>query len=277
MLKIGMCVRNRLEITKKSIEALHRHTSSPFQLYVYDNLTNYRLKDHFNYYHQLLEDKKITQITFNTEQSTHNAFSKASSLNQFGHNHQQEPDIKGKYKFLVFIDNDMLVVPQWDLIIEKGWDYVAKHKMNDVKIIGQYQGMGIKSGGKPNQMVGKKIAGGEAYFGKLGGSGFWTVRNDFFIEVGFLDLKSLVNITKKHDQIYWTKLDKLTNGRGYILGLKQRLVLNTGGSVGSVCNAIGYKKATKEELEKIKFKKADAKVGNMSFDEFYKQMWDSGC
>lgn len=272
MIKIAMCIRNRLGSTKKSIESLYKHTSGPFQLYIYDNLTNYRLEEHFAYYQQLFIDKKITQLTFNTEESTHGAFSKASSLNQFGHNHLQEPNTKKKCKFILFTDNDMLVFPQWDEIVTQAWKDVKKHGLKDVKIITQLKGSGIKQ----SKLIKQKIDGADAKFGKLGGSGFWVVRPNFYTDVGFLDLKPLVGMTKKHDQNYWRQLDKLTNGRGYILGIKKRLFLNIGGVAGSICNAIGYKKATTKSLEKIKFIKADKKIENAPFDEFFKQMKRDG-
>ena len=53
MVKIFMSVRNRLAITKKAIEALILHSEIPHRLYVYDNATNYRLKDHFDFFHEL--------------------------------------------------------------------------------------------------------------------------------------------------------------------------------------------------------------------------------
>ncbi len=268
-MKIAMCVRNRLGITKKAIEALHRHTTNKFHLYVYDNLTNHQIGEHFAYYQKMFTEGKIIQVTFNTEESTHNAFSKATALNQFGHNHLQEPDTKGKYKFLAFIDNDMLVTPGWDKTIIRAWDDVKKLNLKDVKVIAQHKGGGIKYG----KTIKQKVGGVEAYFGKLGGSGFWTVKPNFYTEVGYLELKPLVGFSKKHDQNYWKKLDQLTDGRGYILALKKRLVLNTGGFVGSICNQIGYGGVDKNKLEKIKFIKANDKVEKYSFDDFYRKMW----
>ena len=57
MVKIFMSVRNRLGITKKCIEALKKHSKLPHQIYVYDNETNYRLRDHFDYFADLYERK----------------------------------------------------------------------------------------------------------------------------------------------------------------------------------------------------------------------------
>ena len=50
MIKIFISVRNRLAITKKCIYALKEHSTIKHQIYVYDNETNYRLKEHFDYF-----------------------------------------------------------------------------------------------------------------------------------------------------------------------------------------------------------------------------------
>ena len=87
MIKIFMSVRNRLAITKKAIEALILHSEIPHRIFVYDNATNYRLQDHFDFFHELYSRGLIAQITFTTVESTFNAFSKASTSNFFGLQH----------------------------------------------------------------------------------------------------------------------------------------------------------------------------------------------
>ena len=83
MIKIFLTVRNRLAITKKCIKAIQKHSTMPYQLYVYDNQTNHRLKEHFEYFADLYEKGLVSQVTFNTNASTFNAFSKAASNNMF--------------------------------------------------------------------------------------------------------------------------------------------------------------------------------------------------
>ncbi|MHA1815451.1 MAG: glycosyltransferase family 2 protein, partial [Candidatus Heimdallarchaeaceae archaeon] len=143
MIKIFMTVRNRLEITKKAIEALERHSVLKYQLYVYDNQTNYLIEEHFEYFMRLYSEGKITQVTFNTDASTFNAFSKASSCNAFGLQHNQDPK-KDSYDYLVMLDNDIIVVPNWDAKLKRGWEFVTKSKLNNIKVIGQLPG-GIKN------------------------------------------------------------------------------------------------------------------------------------
>ena len=73
MIKIFLSVRNRLAITKKCIEAIERHTELPYHLYVYNNQTNYKVEEHWRYFQTLYEQGRISQVTFNTNESTWNA------------------------------------------------------------------------------------------------------------------------------------------------------------------------------------------------------------
>jgi len=264
MIKIAMCVRNRLGITKKAIEALHKHTNGKFQLYIYDNISTYRVKEHFQYFWKLYEQGAITQVVFNTKNSTHNAFSKCSSTNEFGLNHEQDPK-KDNYEFLTMIDNDMIVTPGWDDEIRKLWDSVESYKLDHVFVVGQHPG------GTKHRFGGPYKSGDTPFHvGKLGGSGFWNVRPNFFRQVGYIDLQQVVGLHKKHDQTYWRLLNKASGGKGYIASLEKKLVFHLGGMVGSVCNNLTKTNIPEQKkLKIIEFKESDEKIENMDFDEFY--------
>ncbi len=264
MIKIGMTVRNRLAMTKKTIQCLYKHTTSKFHLYIFNNSTNYKVKEHYEYFAKLYEEGLVAQVTFNTNVSNNNAFGKASSLNCFGFNHQQDPN-KDKYDWLLILDNDILVVPEWDKLIRKAWEDVERLKLKKVKVISQHPS-GIKHGSRLEQ----KIAGHHSYFGQLGGSCFWNVKPNFYKEIGYLNLKQLQGVQKKHDQIYWQKLRKVTGG-SYILGLKTKLFHDCGGYAGSICNVVGYG-TNKQKLERIKYKERDKEIEEMKFSEFYEKM-----
>lgn len=264
MIKIAINVRNRLAVTKKCIQAIYEYSELDFQLYIYDNLSNHNLKDHFEYFWKLYEKGMITQVTFNTKDSTFDAFSKAAALNQFGHNHEQDPR-REEFLYLMFLDNDMLVMPGWDTTLRDAWNDVNKLKMSNIKVICQHPG-GMKS----TNVIPQKMAGHDSVTGKFGGSGFWSVRTDFYRDVGFLKMKSLVGLNKKHDQNYWKMLAK--SGKDYVLGLKTRMVIDTGGFSGSVCNVIGYGGVDAKKMEKIKYVKRDAAIEQMTFQEFYQKM-----
>lgn len=267
MIKIFLTVRNRLAITMKCIESIRRHSSIPHQIYVYDNSTNYLLDEHFMYFYEIFKKKIITQITFTTSDSTFNAFSKASTCNFFGHQHEQDPK-KDLYSFLVMLDNDIIVTPEWDLKLKKAWKHVKKNKLDNIKIIGQLPG-GIKNTVRPDIKIGNMTG----RVGKLGGSGLWSVRTDFFRDIGFLDLKQLVNHDKKHDQLYWRKIEMKTRGEPYIMGLDQKLGVHCGKVAGSVCNVLTRNKG-KNSAELIKFKAAEKDLSSKSFDNFYKEIFN---
>lgn len=262
MIKIFLTVRNRFELTKKCIEGLYKHSKYKFQLYIYDNLTDYKIDEHFNLYCKLYKEDLVTQVVFNTKDSTFNAFSKAISSNQFGYNHTIDPE-KERYSFLLFLDNDMIVTPEWDKVVLNAWRDVGKYKLNNVKVIGQNPG-GIKHATKSEH----KIAGSTCKIGKLGGSGFWAVKPNFFDDVGFLPVDRFVGINKKHDQYYWKMLDKNNNGKPYILGLDYTLAIHTGSSCGSVCNTLTKHKNNAD----ISFKEQEKRLSELSFDEFYNQV-----
>jgi len=263
MVKIFLTVRNRLAITKKCIHALKQHSRIPHSIYVYNNATNHLIENHFAYFCKMYMKGYVDQICFTTTKSTFNAFSKASTCNFFGHQHEQDPE-KAKYEFMVMLDNDIIVTPEWDLKLRSAWKYVRKNKMNDIKVIGQLPG-GIKRRSKPNLPISDGILGAT---GQLGGSGLWSVRSNFFTDVGFLDLSRLVNHDKKHDQMYWQLMAKATRGQNYIMGINQKLGIHCGKNAGSVCNVLTRNKG-KDKLEKIKFENAEENLSKIPFDEFY--------
>ena len=267
MIKIGITVRNRLGITKKCIEAILQHSTIPHQIYIYDNLTDYKLENHFAFYHTLLRKKLITQVTFNTADSCYNAFSKAISLNQFGLNHEQDPE-KDKCEMLVTLDNDVIVMPGWDEILRRAWIDVARWNIPNVYVIGQKTGGAVKYG----KWLEKEISGYKAYHGKLGGSCLWSSRSNFYKQVGLLDPKPLVGFNKKHDQHYWVKMETLSNGQPYILGLDAPLFLYGGDMAGSVCNIIGFSNAP-HKLKQVQYQKQDEFIEALSFKEFYGKLY----
>lgn len=271
MIKIFMSVRNRLAITQKVIESLRRHTVGKYQLYVYNNATSYLVDDHFQYFCDLYKKKEVTQVTFTTEASTFMAFSKASACNFFGRQHQMDPN-KDSYDFLLMMDNDILLLPAWDKRLKAAWDWVNQKgpKMKHIKVIGQLPG-GIKQRSKVNiKIPGLKVA----RTGKLGGSGLWSVRTNFFEDVGFLNLAQLVGRNKMHDQLYWRKLQKVSGNNHYIMGIKPRLGYHCGAVAGSVCNRLERNRAKpgphKEAV--IKFDEQESWIGKLDFETFYKMI-----
>ena len=267
MIKVAVTVRNRLGITKKCIEALLQHSTIKHQIYIYDNLTDYKLENHFAFYHTLLRKKLITQVTFNTKESTFNAFSKAISLNSFGENHEQDPE-KNKCEMLVTLDNDIIVMPGWDKILRNAWIDINRYNLKHIYVITQQLGGAVKYGG----WLDKEIGGYKAYHGKLGGSCLWASRTNFYEQVGLLDPKPLVNFNKKHDQHYWVKMERLSNGQPYILGLDAPLLLRGGPTAGSICNVIGFSNAP-HKIKQVQYQKQDDYIESLSFKEFYRKLY----
>jgi len=268
MYKIAINVRNRLGITKKCLEAIRKHSRVKPEIYIYDNLTNYRLDEHFNYFRKLYQRNIIHQYTVNSNISTFNAFSKVVGLNQFGQSHLMDPN-KNKYDFLVFLDNDMIVTPEWDTYIREAWELLKSGNNKNIKIVTQYPG-----GLKPATPVRHKVKGCHVYSGKLGGSGFWAVSSDFFNTVGFLNCGSFVGQNKKHDQMYWSKLNRSSSNQDYIWAIQAKMAIHTGGISGSVCNVLTRGKDKKAGLEKVKFKEVDSKIEMLKFDDFYNGIKD---
>jgi len=262
MYKIFLTVRNRLAITQKCIESLQKHSAVPHQIYVYDNLTNYQLKEHFDYFNQLIKDKIICQVTFNTNVSTFNAFSKAVACNQFGRLHEDDPN-KNDCDFLLFLDNDIIVTPKFDEILSNAWRDIRKINNPNLKIITQCTQGGVMYQKNYN----KKIAGFDTTTGTHGGSGFWSIKSNFFSDIGYLDLNKLVNLNKKHDQHYWSMIQNKVNGNHYILCLNHRLFYHMGITIGSVCNVLTKKRSN--SLEEIKFINKDNEIKGQDFNTFY--------
>jgi hypothetical protein len=261
MIKICVTIRNRLAITKKCLEAIKRHSILSHQIYVYDNNTTYLIDKHFKYFQRLYKKKEISQITFTTIESTFNAFSKAVAFNMFGRQHEEDPQ-KDSYDFLLLLDNDVIVTPGYDQKLSAVWKFMKKKDMKNVKLVGQKPG-GIKGMKKVDYNIGKMVG----RVGKLGGSGLWSMRTNFFRDIGFLDLKQLVGYNKRHDQLYWQKCERATNGEAYIFALQQKLGIHCGKVAGSVCN-----KLTSNKDANINFEAAEKEIDNMDFDSFYKKI-----
>jgi len=267
MYKIFLSCRNRLAITTKCITSIQRFSKLPHQIYVYDNLTNHKIQEHFMYFSLLYEKGIITQYTVNTKESTFNAFSKAVSCNQFGYNHEQDPE-KDKVDFLVFLDNDCIIVQDgWDQIIKNAWTDIQKYNLNNIKVIGHLPGGIMKK-----KEIPQKIAGYTAKVGTNGGSGFWVVKNNFFREVGYLNVKELIGHDKKHDQNYWRKLQQISKNQDYILGLQLKIVIHTGSIAGSICNTLTRNKTKADKHELIKFDNAENEIDKMNFDQFFERI-----
>ncbi len=261
MIKIAIWVRNRLGITKKCIEAIEKQTKLPYKLYIFDNLTDYRVDEHFDFYKELYQKKKVAHIAFNTKDSTYNAFSKAVASNTFGKMHMDDPN-GNSYAFLVMLDNDMLVTPGWDDKLHKSWQTINRRGLNkQVKIITQ----------SPGGVMGRKpyldLAGIKSEIGTHGGSGLWSVGTDFFKTVGFLNLKQLVGQNKKHDQMYWQKLKAVCGNRPYVVAIKEILAYHGGPIAGSICNVL-----TKTINKDITFALKDQEIEKMDLNTLYIQL-----
>lgn len=269
MIKIFLTIRNRLAISKKCIEALERHTKSPFQLYVYDNQTNYLIDEHFDFLREKYKQGVITQLTFTSDDSNFNAFSKASTFNFFGHQHEQDPN-KDKYDFLLCMDNDIILMPGWDKNVSKAWTYIKKNNLKNVHVVGQLPG-GIKYK-KDEYKINDDLTG---IVGQLGGSGLWAVKPSFFKDIGYLDLKSLISHHKMHDQLYWRLLTQVSENKPYIMGLNKKLGVHLGKLSGSVCNQLTRNKNNKHKLSLIKFEEAEEKIDSVSFEDFFEFIKDN--
>jgi len=268
MIKIFLTVRNRFAITQKCLESIFRHTRCTYQIYVYNNQTNYLIGDHFKYMLKLFNKGLLTQVTFNTDASTFNAFSKASACNMFGLQHEQDPE-KDKYDFLLMLDNDIILTPDWDQYLIRAWNYVNKKKLNHIKVIGQLPG-GIKAKNEVHNITEDLL--GKA--GMLGGSGLWSVRPNFFTDVGFLPLKTLVGQNKRHDQLYWQLLHKASGTKNYIMGLNKKLGIHCGRIAGSVCNTLTKQKDKNAALKHICFEESDSKIRSVEFKDFFNKIND---
>lgn len=264
MIKIFLTVRNRLCLTKKCIEALERHTNSDYELYVFNNLTDYLVDEHFEFFRDMYKQNRLSQIVFNTSKSTFDAFSKGVANNQFGYMHEMDPNMD-RTEFILMLDNDIILTKNWDKHVLNAWKDIDRFKMDNIKVVSQTPGGIMKR--KP---INNKIAGFTAQEGFNGGSAIWTVRKNFFTDVGYLNIKSLVGINKKHDQLYWPMMNSKSRGKPYILGLDTVLAYDSSPLLGSVCNSLEKARKNKNQKLDISFADKESKIDNMSFDEFFK-------
>jgi hypothetical protein len=175
---------------------------------------------------------------------------------------------RDEYDFLLCLDNDVLVMPKYDLRLKTAWDYVNKKKMKNIKVIASLPG-GIKHMVETVDIIPGKMIGRT---GRLGGSGAWSFRPNFFKDVGFLSIPQLVGKAKQHDQQYWELMQRAAGNQPYIMGLKPKLFLHVGPRAGSVCNRLTRQAhlPNEQKLKGIEFEKQENTIDALSFDEFYK-------
>lgn len=241
--------------------ALFKHSELEHQIYVYDNLTDAKLEEHFALWHKLYEKGLIKQVTFTTKESTFDCFSKVVASNLFAFQHSQDPN-KDKCDFLVLLDNDVLVTPGWDSILKRAWTDVLKHSLKQIKIISQLPGSIME-----RKEISQKIAGVRCEVGKLGGSELWCVRNDFFEKIGLLQTRNFVGASKRYDQSYWYLAERAASGKPYILGLDHKLGIHCGSLTYSTCNIL-TKKGPQTDLKEVE-KQTDKYIEGLTFQEFY--------
>jgi len=264
MIKICVTVRNRLEITKKCIEAISKHTEQPFQIHLYDNLTSHHLKDHVDYYLKMFRYDIITKFVMNSAASTFDCFSKVCAFNEFGRDHEQDPD-KYNIDLLVLLDNDMIVTPGWDAAAVSVIKELDKHK--NIHIVTQCPG------GVSDRKETIKVGNFDCDVGVHGGSGLWILKPTFFRDIGFLDCSLVQGINKKHDQNYWRQIEKVTHGKKYSLAIHHIMALHTGSIYsGSVCNVLTKDKL---DLKNIRFEEENKKIKDMTFYDFYNEIKDN--
>lgn len=265
MIKILVTVRNRLAITKKCIESIKLNTTSSFQLFVYDNLSSYRFRQHIDYYVRMFQQGIITKFVINSKQSTFDCFSKVCSFNEFGFDHEQDPN-KDDVDFLLLLDNDMILTPGWDKYALKAINHV-KENMSNIHIITQFPGGVTDRNVDELELIDNM----KCQIGTNGGSGFWILRPTFFRDIGFLDCSLVQGLTKKHDQNYWEKISHKVRGKKFSLTIPKIMSLHTGSITGSICNQL-----TKEpgNTDNIRFVDKDQEIDNMSFIDFYNQIKD---
>ena len=262
MYKIFLTVRDRLNLTKMCIEAIEKHSKRNYQLYIYDNLTSYKTQEHFLYYSMLYEQKRITQVCFTTKESTFDSFSKSSTCNFFGQQHEQDPN-KDNYEFLVLLDNDVIVSPGWDETLFNAWKTVIKSNKNKIKVI-TYLNKSIKKQKEFPDIDGRKCA-----VGRFSGSALWCVKTDFFSDVGFLDLSSMIGMNKKHDQRYWPRLKEKSGTDEYILGVEG--IAYHYYKVGSMCNLLTKYKIDDPDYNNklMEIQTTDDTLADTKFNNFY--------
>ena len=252
-----------MAITKKCIEALERFSTLEHHIYVYDNLTTHKLWEHADYFARLLESKVISQVTFNSADSTFNAFSKIVSCNQFGRSHEEDPR-KDEYKYLMIMDNDIIVKPGWDIIFKEAWSYVNKSPLlrKHIKIISQLPGGFLQC-----KRYSRKIASYEAYTCIGGASSFWSIRSNFFRDVGFLDIKESIGQSKFHDFKYREILDRNNKDAkiGYGLALDAPMAFHVGGIYGSICDMLHI--GNGDRIKGAEFKEDERVVSSLTLDD----------
>lgn len=262
---VMITVRNRLALTKKCIQTLYKSTRRPIHLFVYDNCTSYKIKEHFDYFSELYETGVLQKYVVNTFESTYNAFSKVVAFNEFGRTILENP-IANRYEFLVLLDNDMMMVKDnWDDIIIDMWRGIdSEEELRDmIHIVTQWPN------GCTSAQTGEFHIGDENYKLQLGytsGSCFWCFRDSFFKKVGFLNPNNVVGQNKKHDQLYWHKMRAINNHKPYILAVEEDLVVTYDNYKDinlSICDPSQF-----DPQKEITFKEVDDTIDKMPYDSF---------
>jgi len=266
MIRIMMSTRERPIYTLRCIEALEKFTSESFEIFLFDDRSQEKLPKRYELYSQLVKQNRISFLGVLPPQSevSHNVFGKAYFWNLFGFMSTYEQNTFAesfrKFDWLMLIDNDIFVRKQgWEQDLIHCWKLIDEHPdfSKTVKVVTQ------APGGVMGEKLDMELAPGwKVRIGCYGGSGFWLLKPNYFMEVGLLPLQYLVGQNKKHDQLSWSVLEKQTQSQRYICGVWKQLALHVGHD-HSVCNYL----TTGQNAIRKRYEREDKAFEDMTVDE----------
>jgi hypothetical protein len=266
MIRIMMSTRERPYYTLKCIEALEMFTKSPFEIFLFDDRSQEKLSRRYELYSKLVKQNRIAYLGILPPKSqvSHNVFGKAWAWNLFGflstYRQNTFSESMRYFDWLMLIDNDILVRKQgWDEDMIHTWSLIDQHSelSKTVKVVTQ----------APGGIMGEKLEmelaeGWKVRVGCYGGSGFWLLKPNYFMDIGLLPLEYLIGQNKKHDQLSWAVHEQRTQSQRYIVGVWKPLALHVGHD-HSVCNYL----TTGQNAIRKRYEKEDQAFENMTVDE----------
>lgn len=289
-LSVLIPTRERLNLTIKCIESIHRNSLQFENIYIYlcDNYSKFS-QERYNAISRLIEDKLISYYSYDTEVSTLNVFPKIIIHERWNHMMHLYELMQQRFNpqdenYYMLCDNDMLFGPGWDEYFITASKYIDEN-LSKVHFIVKWPG-GIwrgKLNDKPDPRTKKytlRNKFGHQFFNLYtadfgGSSGIWFMSPKMIKKFRWnsASIAKAHGRFKTHDTGAWRQIKKSHGNIHYVAAVapankENPLILHLGDVIGgSICNKL--EKHKRDDIPGVSAK--DNLIADMSVDELFNQ------
>lgn len=278
VLNVCIVCRDRLTLTAKTINSILQSSSvfSEINISCFDNYSEL-VPERMEFFYNLLKNEKIKYYSYEKAYSTANCFPKVVCFNRWidiMNLKYNIEDIDSKKEFYLLIDNDMILMPEWDTYFLSLFEMENSDRfLKDIHFVCPYPSgivsKNIDSNNIPQSPQFRKFDLKNNYNSDKfkfitsnggGASGFWFMNHKMLNSVkwDYGDIIEVKGRFKRQDKNTW-KIIKRKNGNymHYVGTIEQQsklpLIIHLGGGItdGSICTKAHNNKYCKDASKKL--------------------------